>query len=82
MDSFQAIIDSFGTAVLAGYFGVEESHVRTMKTRDSIPPEYWDIVVEKWPGPEPLTHKTLLALRGKRFRRRTIGPASAEGSAA
>ncbi|GEC56806.1 hypothetical protein [Bradyrhizobium phage ppBeUSDA76-2] len=40
MNSFSAIIDAFGGR-FAEAIGVEESHARTMKARDSIPSTRW-----------------------------------------
>jgi hypothetical protein len=43
--SHAAIIEALGIAPLAATIGVDASHVRTMKARDSIPPTYWQAVV-------------------------------------
>lgn len=69
MRSFSEIIDKFGAAVLARILKVDESHVRTMKARDSIPPEYWGPVVDNAPeyGIEGLDHHKLRRLRKSRF---------------
>lgn len=46
MDSFSAIIDSFGgPGKFAGAIGIKPGHARAMKTRDAIPSEYWVEVV-------------------------------------
>jgi hypothetical protein len=57
MKTFADIIDAFGepdgppakrgVAVVAKVLRIDESHVRTMKARNSIPPEYWSRLVEK-----------------------------------
>lgn len=44
--SFVEIIDRIGFDTLAELLDTEESHIRTMKARDSIPPEYWGVVAE------------------------------------
>ena len=68
MDSFAAIIDAFGTAKLAVALGLEESHVRTFRARDSIPPEYWGEVIAASPVHGiALTWEKLAALRANRF---------------
>jgi hypothetical protein len=46
MLTFRDIIEEFGIKRLAEAFGVAESHVRTMKARDSIPPLYWGFLTE------------------------------------
>jgi hypothetical protein len=46
MDSFAAIIDRIGVADLASALGLPESHIRTMKARDSIPPDYWPQLID------------------------------------
>jgi hypothetical protein len=47
MESFAALIDSFGGPLaFAKATGLKDSHVRTMKTRNSIPTEHWPVVVK------------------------------------
>ncbi len=69
MNTFVQIIEKFGTTVLAELFRVDESHIRTMKTRNSIPPEYWGILIEEGPkyGARGLSWRRLRALRDARF---------------
>ncbi len=45
MNSFSAVIDAFGGR-FAEAIGVEESHARTMKARDSIPSTRWIATVD------------------------------------
>lgn len=45
MNSFTEVIEKFGRQ-FAGAIGVEESHARTMKARDSIPSSRWMATVE------------------------------------
>jgi hypothetical protein len=46
MDTFSAVIDSFGgPGKFAAAIGIEPGHARAMKTRNSIPSEYWHEVV-------------------------------------
>lgn len=45
MNSFSAVIEAFGGR-FAEAIGVEESHARTMKTRDSIPSTRWIATVD------------------------------------
>ena len=49
MNSFRSIIDTLGSGVIAAAIGVPESHVRTMRARDSILMIYWFDLVEKRP---------------------------------
>jgi hypothetical protein len=69
--TFQTIIDKFGVQPLAKVLSVDESHVRTMKARDSIPPEYWGRIVDAAQslGIEGVTHESLLTTRLSRFAR-------------
>jgi hypothetical protein len=47
METFSAIIDAFGgTSAFGQAIGIPDSHARTMKARDSIPPEHWDRLVK------------------------------------
>lgn len=69
MRSFSDLIESFGAPALAELLHLEESHIRTMKARDSIPPEHWGPIIEdaarrKIPG---VNWKSLRALRNSRF---------------
>lgn len=63
MTTFSDIIDSYGAKALADLLGVSESHVRTMKARDSIPPEYWPAILAKPPVGLDLTLDVLVGLR-------------------
>jgi hypothetical protein len=69
MDSFKSIIDAFGEKRLAEALGIADSHVRTMRARDSIPPEYWSDVVDNQPRDlKPrLSLSDLAHLRKSRF---------------
>lgn len=69
MQTFTDLIDAFGVAALAKMLGVAESHVRTMKARDSVPPEYWGVLIEKATerGIEGVTYQALRGLRTRRF---------------
>jgi hypothetical protein len=53
MESFREIIDAFGVARLSVLLGIAQSHVRTMKVRNVIPPQYWRKIIEAWPGTLP-----------------------------
>jgi hypothetical protein len=63
MDTFSDIIDAFGIKRLAELLGTSESHVRTMKARDSIPPEYWPAIIANPPEGSVLTFDGLMELR-------------------
>ena len=69
MLTFKDIIDAFTAKRLAEIFGVPESHVRTMRARDSIPPEYWRDVVTNAPDEikNHVSFDTLWTLRKERF---------------
>ena len=65
--TFSDIIDAIGIAALAKHFGKDESHVRVMKTRDSVPPDYWPQLIEAAAAMRPaLTYPELVALRNSR----------------
>jgi len=69
MKTFSEVIDKFGIGPLSSILGVEDSHIRTMKARDSIPPEYWGPIIEAAPerGIDGLDWKLLRSLRDTRF---------------
>lgn len=69
MKSFRQIIDLFGVERLSRLLGVPDSHIRTMRARDSIPAEYWGALVEAAPSmmAEELTYSALRQLRTERF---------------
>lgn len=69
MQTFSDIIEAFGVAVVARILKLEESHVRTMKARDSIPPEYWGPLLEEAPnfGITDLDYRQFQRLREARF---------------
>lgn len=47
MNSFAALIDTFGgPSRFAMAIGIEPSHAGVMKSRNSVPPEYWPRVVD------------------------------------
>lgn len=73
--TFSDIIEKIGNAPLAELLAVEESHVRTMKARDSIPPEYWGLVIEEAErrAIAGVTFEALLHLRKERFARARNG---------
>lgn len=77
MRTFSDLIDEFGVADLAKILKVDESHVRTMKARDSVPPEYWGQIIEEAPKHRVrgVSWKTLKALRDSRFPTREKGAA-------
>jgi hypothetical protein len=41
MNSFSEVIAAFGNSAFAEAIGVEESHARAMRSRDSIPSTRW-----------------------------------------
>ena len=77
MDTFTSIIDTLGAKHIAEKLGVAESHVRTMRARDSIPPEYWPALVAADPS---LTFERLVNARRARFTNPAVqtSPAAAD----
>jgi hypothetical protein len=72
----QLIIDAFKTAEtvsLSDLLSVDESHVRVMRARNSIPPEYWSRIVDAAAehGIEGVTLVDLIRAREDRFRRKS-----------
>lgn len=66
MNTFSQLIDECGGApIVSGALGIPDSHVRTMKARNSIPVEYWERVIDlaAAQGVEGVTFKRLLAMR-------------------
>ena len=66
MISFAELIDRCGGPLkVADAFGISDSHARVMKTRNSIPVEYWprliDLAAAK--GVDGVSFEALLALR-------------------
>lgn len=80
MESFAAIIDALGIAVTAEAIGLPESHVRTLKTRDSIPPTYFARMVRSEAGKQHgVSFELLYRLHEKAPGRRTSRTANAPG---
>ncbi|MHC2090399.1 hypothetical protein [Methylobacterium sp. CM6244] len=52
MNTFSDVIDALGIAVTASILGISESHARTLKARDSIPPAYFKRLVDSDEGKE------------------------------
>jgi cellulase/cellobiase CelA1 len=71
MNSFSAIIDAF-EGQFARAIGVEESHARTMKARNSIPSTRWAATVDaaKRLGVEGVTLDLLARLDAEKSRQR------------
>lgn len=70
MRTFRDLIDALCAPALAERLGLDESHVRTMRARNSIPPEYWAAVVEMAHDlGHGLSHEALLTMRAERFPR-------------
>ena len=67
MMTFSKLIEEVTVPALATLLGVDESHVRTMKARESIPPEYWGLIIESAPQQLDLTYSKLRAMRRERF---------------
>lgn len=73
MNSFRDVFDKFkGPARLADAIGIKAFHAQTMKTRDSIPPEYWPAIVTaaKQLGIEGVTAEALMEVAAKTAARR------------
>jgi len=47
MNNFRDIIDAFPSKqILADLLGTNPTHIRTMRSRDWIPPQYWDAIID------------------------------------
>lgn len=70
METFSGLIEKLGVARLAVVLDVDESHVRTMKARNSVPPEYWGPIIDeaRHQRVAGIDWKSLKALRAVRFR--------------
>jgi len=73
MNSFSAVIEAFGGR-FAEAIGVEESHARTMKARDSIPSTRWMATVDAAHklGVEGVTLDLLARLDAEKSRPREV----------
>ena len=69
MRDFGELIDAFGAVPLAKILGLPDTHVRTMKTRGSIPPEYWPAIINAAPtaGIRGLNLALMMKLRSAKF---------------
>lgn len=82
--SHASIIDELTVSRVADAAGVDASHVRTMKARDSIPPAYWQSVVAAAvaAGVEGVSFEVLARLAAdKRSQRATGEPSRGEAAA-
>lgn len=52
MNTFSDVIDALSIAVTASILGISESHARTLKARNSIPPGYFKRLVDSDQGRE------------------------------
>lgn len=81
MQSFSAVIDAFGIAEIASLLKIDESHARTMKARNSIPPEYWGPLIEEGARRNiHLTYQMLREMRANRFESPSTSPQEGEGA--
>jgi hypothetical protein len=78
MQNFGELIDKLEVDKLAKLLSLPESHIRTMKARDSIPAEYWGQIIEAAAkaGIRGVSWKSLKSFRDQRF-----GTARAKGAA-
>lgn len=69
MENFGEVIDQFGgPAAFAKAIGIDDSHARAMKTRNSIPAEHWQKVVGAARSLNlDVSYELLATLRAKRF---------------
>tara|TARA_R110000868_G_scaffold403567_1_gene680956 strand:- start:46 stop:273 length:228 start_codon:yes stop_codon:yes gene_type:complete len=67
MDSFSDIIEAYGAKTLSDLLGVPDTHVRTMKFRNSIPVEHWPAIIAAPPAGQTITFDNLMRLRATRF---------------
>jgi hypothetical protein len=73
MNSFSAVIDAFDGR-FAQAIGIEESHARTMKARDSIPSSRWMATVTgaRQLGIEGVTLDLLAQLEAEKSKQREV----------
>lgn len=82
MNSFSDVIDALGIANAAVVLGIPESHVRTLKARDSIPANYFKRIVDSEAGKaNEVSFELLYRLLEERTGRKD-GRAPSEGAAA
>ncbi|WP_156453773.1 hypothetical protein [Methylobacterium sp. CCH5-D2] len=83
MNSFSDVIDALGVPGASGILGIPESHVRVLKARDSIPPDYFKRIVDSAEGQaNSITFDLLYGLRDEKIAHKrpaaaTIRPAFA-----
>ncbi|AYO85362.1 hypothetical protein [Methylobacterium brachiatum] len=71
MNSFSDVIDALGVATVSEVLGIPESHVRTLKARDSIPAGYFKRLVDAEAGQRAgVTFELLYRLRDEIAERR------------
>lgn len=68
MQNFSDVIDRFGYVKVATLLGKSAGTVSSWKTRNLIPPEFWDDLVRAAPGSdvEGLTHQILSRFAAER----------------
>lgn len=69
MKTFAAIIEAFRVESMAKVLKIPEQHVRVLRHRNSIPPEYWGQLIEAAPkyGITGLSWRRLKSMRDRRF---------------
>lgn len=72
MNSFAEVIDRLGIGPTSAALGLKDSHVRTLKARDSIPPTYFGALVASEAGKQHgLTYELLHELHQEAVARRS-----------
>lgn len=69
MNDFRTIIDTIGIDAIALWLSVKKKHVQTMRDRNSIPPDYWPVLVANVPKGlrADITFDKLYQIRQQRF---------------
>ena len=79
MRTFSGLIDELGgPIILKDGLGIEDSHARTMKARDSIPVEHWPKLIElaRSRGVAGVSYDSLHAMRAYRLASKNGGQAA------
>jgi len=71
MRTFNELIDAFGVPTLVKLLRIPDTHVRTLKARDSVPTEYWPKLIEAAPKHDiqGIDYPALLRMRDRRLKR-------------
>jgi hypothetical protein len=80
MENFRDLISAYGTGPLAELIGKPPGHVRLMRARNSIPPLYWDRIVQNPPPGVSISREQLEGFYRRSRKRADEGASLAEQS--